>query len=149
MLKNEKCIGIKLHPVLHKYLLEDEGDNIFSFAQKHGAIVQIHPDKTEILPFADAFPGVTFIMAHLGGQRHIDAVRKAKHGNVYVDTSGKASLKNLLIEYAVSQIGSERILFGTDTYAAGSQRGRIEYAMISQQDKENILLNNAKRLFGI
>ena len=59
------------------------------------------------------------------------------------------SLRNKLIEYAVSQIGSDRILFGTDTYSAGAQRGRIEYALISEQDKENILLNNAKRLFGL
>ncbi len=45
-------------------------------------------------------------------------------------------------------MGSERILFGTDTYAAGFQRGRIEYAQISDADKENILVNNAVRLFG-
>jgi len=66
-----------------------------------------------------------------------------------VDTSGMASLKNMLIEYAVSQIGSERILFGTDTYSAASQRGRIEFALISDQDKENILVKNATRLFHI
>ena len=150
MLKSEKCVGIKLHPVLHKYSLEEQGEKIFSFAEKHSAIVQIHPEKAAdyILPFADAFPDVTFIMAHLGGVDHINAIRNAKHRNVYADTSGKASLKNMLIEYVVSQIGSDRILFGTDTYAAGAQRGRIEYAMISQQDKDNILCNNAKRLFG-
>lgn len=151
MLKSEKCVGIKLHPVLHEYLIEEQGEKIFSFAEKHSAIVQIHPEKAveNILPFADAFPNVTFIMAHLGGSRHINAIKNAKHRNVYTDTSGKASLKNMLIEYAVSQVGSDRILFGTDTYAASAQRGRIEYAMISEQDKENILFNNAKRLFGL
>ena len=59
------------------------------------------------------------------------------------------SLKNRVVEYAVSQIGSDRILFGTDSYAAGAQRGRIEYALISDRDKENIFVNNAKELFGI
>ena len=88
-------------------------------------------------------------MAHLGGEKHIRAVKEAKHGNVYVDTSGMASLKNLLIEHAVSQIGSERILFGTDTYSAASQRGRIEFAMISDKDKENILFYNAQKLFDL
>ena len=150
MLKSEKCVGIKLHPVLHEYLIEEQGEKIFSFAQKHSAIVQIHPEKKAdyILPFADSFPNVTFIMAHLGGLHHINAIKNAKHRNVYADTSGKAILKNMLIEYTVSQIGSDRILFGTDTYAASAQRGRIEYAMISQQDKDNILFNNAKILFG-
>lgn len=150
MLKSEKCVGIKLHPVLHKYSIEEQGEKIFSFAEKHSAIVQIHPEKAaDYITFADSSPNVTFIIAHLGGEHHINAIKNAKHRNVYTDTSGKASLKNMLIEYAVSQIGSDRILFGTDTYAASSQRGRIEYALISQQDKENILFNNAKRLFGL
>lgn len=150
MLRSEKCVGIKLHPRIHEYGLKDYAEKIFSFAQKHSAIVQIHPDwSTDYVAFADAFPNLTIILAHLGGERHINAIKNAKHRNIYADTSGKASLKNTLIEYAVSQIGSDRILFGTDTYAAGAQRGRIEYAMISEQDKENILVNNAKRLFGL
>ena len=148
MLKNGKCVGIKLHPVCHKYSLEEYGDKVFSFADQHSAIVQIHPEKGAdyILPFANRYSRARFIMAHLGGEAHIRAVKNAKYGNVYVDTSGMASLKNMLIEYAVSQIGSERILFGTDTYSAASQRGRIEFSMISDRDKENILLNNAKAL---
>ena len=151
MLKHEKCVGIKLHPVCHNYSLEEYGDKIFSFADQLSAIVQIHPEKGAdyIVPFADRYTRARFIMAHLGGEAHIRAVRNAKHGNVYVDTSGMASLKNMIIEYAVSQIGSERILFGTDTYSAASQRGRIEFSMITDSDKENILLNNAKELFGL
>ena len=151
MLKHEKCVGIKLHPVCHQYAIEEYGDKIFSFAQQYSAIVQIHPHKRAdyIVPFADTYHQVRFIMAHLGDKTYVDAVRNAKHGNVYVDTSGQASLKNMLIEYAVEKIGSEHILFGTDTYAASSQRGRIEFAMISPCDKENILRNNALHLFGV
>ena len=150
MLKSEKCVGIKLHPRLHEYSLKEYGERIFSFAEERSAIVQIHPDwAADYIAFADAFPNVTFILAHLGGKSHIDLIKNAKHRNIYTDTSGKASLKNMLIEYAVSQIGSDRILFGTDTYAASAQRGRVEYAMISQQDKENILFKNAKKLFGL
>lgn len=150
MLKNEKCVGIKLHPVCHKYSLDEYGDKVFSFADQNSAILQIHPENPvdRILPFANRYTRARFIMAHLGDDAHIRAVNDAKHGNVYVDTSGIASLKNTLIEYAVSKIGSERILFGTDTYSAASQRGRIEFSMLSDRDKENILLNNAKELFG-
>ena len=150
MLKQPKCVGIKLHPANHQYLVEDYADKLFSLASKYHAAVQIHPEKTEtyIVPIADRFPEVTFIMAHLAGPTWVDAIEQAKHGNVYADTSGNASSQNLVIEYAVNRVGSERILFGTDTYAPGFQRGRVEYAMISQQDKENILRNNALRLFG-
>ena len=149
MLKNKKCVGIKLHPRLHEYTLSEYGEKIFSFAQKHSAIVQMHYGKEDYVGFANRFPNVTFIVAHLGGMLHIDAVRGAKHRNVYTDTSGMDSLKNRVVEYAVSQIGSDRILFGTDSYAAGAQRGRIEYALISDRDKENIFVNNAKELFGL
>jgi len=150
MLQHEKCVGIKLHPLYHKYALEEYGDTLFSFASRFHAVVQIHPEKEAdyILPLADRYPDVTMIVAHLGSLEHIRAVADAKHGNVWTDTSGIASSRNQVLEYAVSRVGSERILFGTDTYAAGFQRGRVEYAQISETDKENILRSNAVRLFG-
>lgn len=151
MLYTDKCVGIKLHPHNHKYCWDEFGDDLFSFAAQHRAIVQSHAtvdDADRILPYADKYPDVTFIMAHLGGEAHVRAIAGAKHGNVYVDTSGINSSKNAVVEYAVEQVGSERILFGTDSYAAGFQRGRIDYALISDEDKANILRNNALRLFA-
>ncbi len=56
---------------------------------------------------------------------------------------------NNIIEYAVGRIGSEHILFGTDIYAAGFQRGRVEYALISEEDRANILRENSMRLTAI
>lgn len=153
MLKSYKCVGIKLHPVNHKYSLDEYGDKLFSFASKYNAIVQIHPetDADYIIPFANKYPNVIFIMAHMGSYdstSYARAINNAINRNVYIDTSGIASWRNLIVEYTVKEAGSDRILFGTDTYAAGFQRGRIEYALISEQDKENILFNNAKTLFG-
>jgi len=153
MIHDPKCVGIKLHPPGHQYTLEEFGDKLFSFAASHHAIVQIHPETEAdyILPFANAYPDVTFIMSHLGsygGTTYADAIVRAKYGNVYTDTSGIASSKNMVIEYTVGRVGSERILFGTDTYAAGFHKGRIEYALIKDTDKENILWRNAQRLFG-
>ena len=151
LLATPKCVGIKIHPLCHKYTLEEFGDELFTFASEHKAIVQIHAtvdDADHILPFADKYPDVTFIMAHLGGEAYANAIEFAKHGNVYVDTSGINSSRNAVIEYTVERVGSERILFGTDTYAAGFQRGRIDYALISDEDKVNILRDNALRLFG-
>lgn len=153
MLKHEKCVGIKLHPhhLCHNYDLADWGDEIFSFAQKHEAVVLIHPDKNPeyLVPFANRYPGATLIAAHLGSEHHIEAVRQAVHRNLYIDTATSGCLKNRIVEYAVSQIGSDRILFGTDTYSAAMQRGRIEFAPLPEADKENILLRNAQRLFHL
>lgn len=150
MLKEPKCVGIKLHPCYHKYKIEDYVETICSLASRHHVPLQIHPElePTYIVPIANRYPDIIFIVAHLGSKAYVDAIDQAEHGNVYTDTSGSASNRNQVIEYAVSRVGSERILFGTDTYAPGFQRGRIEYALISDTDKENILRNNALRLFG-
>ena len=154
MLESPKCVGIKLHPPMHGYSLWEFGDKIFSFAEKHKAVVLIHPEESPdyILPFADKYPDVTFIMAHMGSfgeESYANAIGFAKNRNVYADTSGSASTKNKVVEYVVGRVGSERILFGTDTYAPGFQKGRIEYALISDADKENILWKNAERLFKL
>ncbi len=152
MLKSKKCVGIKLQSESHHYRIEDYGDEIFSFANEHSAIVLIHPEKGPdyILPFADKYSNATFVMAHMGtwgDDFEGNAIEFSKHNNIYLDTSGSASTQNRVVEEVVSRVGSERILFGTDTYAGGFQRGRIEYALISEKDKENILRNNAEKLF--
>lgn len=152
ILPMKKCVGIKLHSPYHKYTFAEHGHRIFSFASEFGARVLIHPEgkATHILPFANEFPDVTFIMAHLNGMEddHIAAIDGAKHRNVYTDVATAGILRNNALEYAVSRIGSERILFGTDTYDAGCMRGRVEYARISESDKINILNGNARRLFA-
>ena len=149
MLKSPKCVGIKIHPPYHKYTYDEYGDEIFSFANDLGAIVLIHPWKEvkRLLPFADRYPNATLIAAHYGDD-DIDCITEAKHANIYTDVATSGSIKNKMLEYVVNAIGSERILFGTDTYDPGFIRGRVEYARISDKDKENILYNNAERLFA-
>lgn len=149
MLPDQKCVGIKLHPGMHKYSLEEFGDKIFSFASDHKAIVLIHPEKDAdyILPHANKYAEVTFIMAHMDRMDYARALEGSIHKNVYTDTSGSMSVLNNVIEYYVDRFGSDRILFGTDTYAAGFQRGRIEYALIPEEDKKNILRYNAETFF--
>jgi len=148
MLKHHKAIGIKLHPKNHEYDIVQHGDKLFSFAQDLGAVVQMHPAEIPQMPaFADKYPNMKLIIAHLGSNTFIDAVEAAKHKNIYVDTSGSASITNHIIEQAVSRIGSDRILFGTDTYSAAFQLARIAWADIAESDKKNILADNAKALF--
>lgn len=143
-----KVLGIKIH-LSHGYDILEYGDKIFSFANELGCFVLMHPDKMpHMAAFADKYPNMKLIIAHLGSVEHVEAIRAAKHGNIFTDTSGGASSQNNVLEYAVEQIGSEKIFFGTDTYAAGFQRGRVEYARISREDKENIFYNNAKKHFA-
>lgn len=148
MVSHHKVLGIKIHPSYHGYDILDYGDALFSFAEKHSAVVLMHPQHILEMPrFADKYPGMKLIIAHLGSMEHIEAVANAKNGNIYVDTSGGSSAQNNIIEYAVSQIGSEKILFGTDTYACAYSYPRIALADLTMEDKENILWKNALRLF--
>ena len=152
MLQSPKTLGIKIHPVFHKYDLGEFGDRIFSFADKVGAVVLMHPVMTpegmeQVSHFADKYPNMTLVLAHLCSEEHVDVIQKAKNGNVYTDTSGSASYLNNVLEYAVDRIGSEKILFGSDNYSLEFQFGRVALSRISFADKENILYKNARRLF--
>lgn len=148
LLEHPRVLGLKIHPQLHGYRICEHGDRIFSFADRLGATVLMHPAAiTEMPRFADKYPRMRLIIAHLAEQAHIEAIRGAKHGNIYTDTSGGLSVLNRVIEYAVEQVGSAKILFGTDTYALAAQYSRIALADVPHSDKENILFKNAMRLF--
>ena len=150
MLDSHKCLGLKIMPGTHQYDMKEYGDKIFSFANERKTTILIHPtcrhrDECEL---ADKYPEMKLILAHHEGQDHTNAILFSVNGNVYTDTSGGASVKNNFIEDAVRQAGSTHIFFGTDTYASGFQRGRIEYAGITYEDKVNILRDNALRVFA-
>ncbi len=161
LLRTPRCVGLKIHPEMHRYLIKEHGAKIFAFAASQGAVVLTHSGEdlslpSDFLPFADAFPEVKLILAHIGWSRDGDmtrqvrAVKMSKHGNIFADTSSSMSVTSNLIEWAVGEIGPERILFGTDTplYFAPMQRARIDSAEISDEAKIMILRRNAERLFA-
>jgi len=54
------------------------------------------------------------------------------------------------IQWAVRDIGSDRVLFATDTplHVAGMQRLRIDQAELTGAEKQQVLDENAERVFG-
>lgn len=169
MLRTKECAGIKLHPEEHCYTIKERGEELFSFAAAHRSTVLVHSGDRhsapmDYLPYADANPEIDLVLAHLGNSgdhkpgagggdptHQIRAIAASRHRNVYVDTSSAASIKPGLIEYAVEQIGSDRMVFGSDTplYFSPMQRARIDYAQISEEDRANILRNTAAKLLGL
>ncbi|MBE6953569.1 MAG: amidohydrolase [Ruminococcaceae bacterium] len=148
MLPERKTLGIKIHPTYQDYDIRDHGDALFSFAARYKATVLMHPQYIEdMAAFADRYPDMNLIIAHLGSIEHVDAVAAAQYGNIYVDTSGGASSLNNILEYAAGRIGADKILFGTDTYSCAFQFGRIALSVLPQEEKEKILFGNAMRLF--
>ena len=164
MLQRPKCVGIKIHPEEHCYPISEHGRAIFELAAELGAVVQTHSGEAnsrpaDFVPFADEFPEVTLILAHLGHSGppgtaldlQVRAIQSSKHDNLFVDTSSIRSTISGLIEWAVGELGADRLLFGTDTpcYFAPSQRARIDYADLSEAEKRLILRGNAERLLSI
>jgi len=151
LLDHPKCLGIKLHPSYHGYSLPEYADHLFGLANERRAVVLTHPTPEEefdaVVSCVNRHPDMKLIIAHLGSLAHIRAIRQAEYQNIYTDTSGQAMKFNYILEYAVEQVGSQHIFFGTDTFSCAFQRGRVEYAMIRPEDKENILRNNALRVF--
>lgn len=163
MLARPTCAGIKIHPEEHVYPIREHGAALFELAARHDAIVLAHSGDPNSLPadfveFANAYPNVRLILAHLGNgggaagdpALQVRAVQACRHGNVFVDTSSARSIMPGLVEWAVQEIGSDRILFGTDAplYSTAMQRARIDFAEISDEDKRRILCDNATRLLA-
>ena len=141
LLANPGCKGIKIHPTLHEYEIREHGDRIFAFAAARQAVVITHSGNAgsrpeDFLPFADQYPEVRLILAHLGNsedgslERQVHAIRCSRYGNIYADTSSARSVNGGLIEWAVGEVGAGRLLFGSDTplYFVASQKARIEHA---------------------
>ncbi|HNC25057.1 MAG TPA: amidohydrolase family protein [Opitutaceae bacterium] len=164
MLQAPWCVGIKIHPEEHDYRISDHGEELFRFFEEVGAAVMTHsgcPNSlpAAFVPFADAHPGARVLLAHLGNgagangrvDLQVRAVQAAKHGNLWVDTSSARSILPRLVEWAVRELGPERLLFGSDTplYHVALQRTRIEVAEIPAEAKRLIFRENARRFFRL
>ena len=164
MLEHPKCVGIKIHPEEHCYPIREHGRTLFEFAAEFDAVLLAHsgdPNSSpgDFVSLANAHTNVRLILAHLGNggaaygdpTLQVRAIQECRNDNVFVDTSSARSITPGLIEWAVAEIGSERILFGTDTplYFAPMQRIRIDQADISDDDKRRILCKNAEELWGL
>jgi uncharacterized protein len=164
MLAQPKCVGIKIHPEEHDYSIAERGEKIFALAARFRAVILSHSGEPNSLPadfvgFANKFPEVTLILAHLGNsgdagdsvELQVRAIQASRHGNVYADTSSANSLLPGLIEWAAREVGAERLLFGSDTplYFSPAQRARIDHADLSDAQKRLILCDNARRILPI
>ena len=104
---------------------------------------------------AEAYPGVNFILPHLGEYRslvwwaHMEAIDLAKrYPNVYLDTSGVGSLKYL--ELAVRDLPAEKLLFGTCAPELDPrvERQAVRLLKLPREAEDKVLGGNILRLIG-
>jgi predicted TIM-barrel fold metal-dependent hydrolase len=133
---------------------------VLELAQERGVPVLIHTfDRSggnlpgelgpgDIAHLARRYPRVRMIMAHFGGnwQRGLRVVRDC--ANVFSDCSG-ARAYNGCIEHAVTELGAQRVLFGSDAFlrAFAGQIAKVIGASIAEADKRRILWSNSAALF--
>jgi len=165
-LKNGGLVGVKFHGTFEKLPVTDPVyEPVMNILDEHKSILLIHagrfkdgsPESTtsyfHALKLAKNYPNIKVIVAHMGGNDTSivkEAVENSKYiPNVYFDISGVSTPYR--IEYATEVIGSEKILFGSDSpwCSVRAMYYNVEDALIDEKSKNNILYENFLKLINI
>lgn len=115
--------------------------NLFEYCAGHGHIVQLHVSQG-ILKVADSFPKMQIICSHID----VDFLEKiVSRANISLDISGSTGgLAIGALEKAVTVMGADRVLFGTDFtgYEPRSFIVRTEAAVSNEQSRRKIFSGN-------
>lgn len=149
---SEGFVAIKMLIGYHGAPTRPEYAPAFSFALECGCPVLLHcweHDITceQVSRILDQYPGVTLILAHLGGGvRHMtlqmaDLMRQ--YSRVYMDSCG--SLWNRLgMDEVVRLIGDDRLCYGSDMimHDPRSEIGRIVFSDMPEESMRKVLAEN-------
>ena len=154
--------GVKLHPDIQKFKMDDHRMlKIYELCEGRLPILMHTGDHrfdysnpNRMKPILDIYKNLTVIGAHFGGWSVWDDAVEQLSGyeNFYVDCSSTfyamspEKAKELITAY-----GTDKVLFGTD-YPMWLPENEIEMFMkidLTEQEREDILYNNAAKLFNI
>lgn len=155
--------GLKFHPEYQDFEIDDPKMlKIYDYALSQGLIILHHagvdpgmpmPYKSSPRQFAniaDAMQGGVIVAAHFGGHAQWDDVEEHLAGkNIYLDTSmGFEYFSTEQFLRIVQKHGADKVLFASDApwSNAKTEIAHIKALPISENEKENILGGNAKRL---
>jgi hypothetical protein len=109
-----------------------------------------HSDPADTATLGRRHPDVQIIMAHLTsvGVRGVREVEDIP--NIVVDTSAFLPTAGL-VEYAVSRLGADRVVYGSDLVIRdlGSSIGRVAGATLRARDRDAVFYGNARRILGL
>lgn len=150
---------IKLHPSLAGYPLDGPNyDVVWHLAESWGCPVLTHAwtgdptcGPTQVRRVLERYHDVHLIFGHaLYPPTFPEAAELAKSfDNIYLDITTSQHAYGF-IEHAVTTVGAERILFGSDSpfISAAGAVGLVLYAEISDEDRSRILGRNAAQLLA-
>ena len=158
--------GIKLHPDYQDVFADDE--KLFPIYRKcaelglpvilHAGLDALSVDCIHCTPqmsrgVLDAVPGLTLILAHLGGNELWDDVEKYLVGrNVWFDTAfidGNISDEQAL--RIIRSHGADKILFASDCpwHPSDREKKMLERLPLTDEERELISHKNAELLLGV
>jgi len=164
---SKNIVGIKMHPEEHQCSINDPGyENLWKIASEKDIPILSHTWNPNVAnknqKFADAlffekvavaYPGLKVILGHAGAKDYyyyevIKMIKRCINKNIFVDLAGDIFYSGM-IELFVKEIGSKRVLFGTDIPWCDPlyQIINIINSNISDKDRENIFFNNAAGIF--
>lgn len=154
--------GVKLHPDIQQFKIDDYRMlKIYELCEGRLPLL-IHTgdhrydlsNPNRVMPILDIYKNLTVIGAHFGGWSIWEEATKklCKYENFYVDCSSSLyaitpeKAKELIMTY-----GTKRVLFGTDypMWEPKEELGRFMSIDLTDEEREDILYNNARKLFGI
>lgn len=150
--------AVKLHPRGECFdPLDTNFEPVFREIERANKPVIIHTrkeglkntDPERLLTLARHYPKINFIFAHFASDSDEFFKQLTQFENAYVETSIVSS--PFTIAQRVKQVGSEKILFGSDFPYSDQEIEllKIKKAPISDKEKENILYKNAIKIFKI
>jgi uncharacterized protein len=161
MISKTALRALFLHPFEeHIYPTHDHFQEVVEAAGKRGLLVILacgylpYSHAAQVLPLIRNFPEQPFLLTH-GGQINICGLHLTEAfeifsscSNSYFESSG--IYRQDYIEQAVSELGPERVLFGSGSphYDFDYELKRILHLQISASDRSRILYHNARSLLG-
>ncbi|MCR4438060.1 MAG: amidohydrolase family protein [bacterium] len=125
----------------------------YRFGDEHRLFCLLHYSdkfKEEVSDIAPRYPNIAFILAHSGtswkvAREHVALAKQFP--NVFLEITF-TSVTNGVIEFMLEELGSERVLYGSDAPMRDPypQFGWVAYADLPEEDKRNILGRNMQRI---
>jgi len=102
----------------------------------------------DIAELARRYPEAVLIEGHIGGGGDWEwAIRQLRHvPNVYLDTSGSV-IDSGMIEMAARELGTDRLVFGTDMTMEGGV-GKILSAELTREQREDVFWRNMRGILS-
>lgn len=160
-IKSLNLKGIKLHPDFQRFDIDDpRAENIYRNVDESLPILFHTGDDRfdysspeRLARMAKKYPKITCIAAHFGGYcRWSDIDVYDGIGNVFFDTSSSLfKLPDLMAKDIIKHLGYEKFMFGCD-FPMWTHKGELERFLklgLTQQQNEDILSNNAKRILNL